>query len=77
MDWPARSLDLNSIENLRGELSRAVYSEGKEYTSIIKLKKGIIKKWDEISPRILSRLVSSMEKRIEMVIKNEGGSTKY
>lgn len=77
MSWPAFSPDLNPIENLWAILSRAVYSEGQVYNNINELELSIIKNWNEISTRTLKKLVDSMEKRVEDVIKNDGGSTKY
>ena len=34
MTWPPSSPDLNPIENLWALLKRAIYSEGKRYTSL-------------------------------------------
>lgn len=77
MFWPAFSPDLNPIENLWGELSRMVYGDGKVYDDIDSLKKSINENWHIISQRYCQKLVDSMEKRLTIVINNDGGSTKY
>lgn len=39
LEWPARSPDLKVIENMWGE--RAVYADGRQYSSVSKLKASI------------------------------------
>ncbi len=41
IDWPARSSELNQIENAWGELARAVYANGRQYDYIDDLKESI------------------------------------
>lgn len=77
MKWPARSPDLNPMENLWGILSRKVYANGKQYDTVASLKSSIKKAWEEIGPNVLSTLIDSMPARIFSVIQNNGGSTKY
>lgn len=38
LDWPAKSPDLNVIENAWGIIARAVYSNGRQYSTIQELK---------------------------------------
>lgn len=40
-DWPTRSPDLNSTENLWDILARAIYMTGKHYDSVSSLKLSI------------------------------------
>jgi len=77
MDWPARSPDLNPMENLWGILSRAVYKNGKQFSSINELKSEILLEWLNIPKKTLQNLVSSMEQRIFELILKAGGATKY
>jgi transposase len=74
-DWPARSPDLNPIENLWGILSRRVYEGGRQYDSVDDLKASILRCWDEIQIPILQTLINSMPDRVFDVISNQGGST--
>ena len=73
MQWPALSPDLNPIENLWGDMARAVYGNGRQYHSVGKLKAWVKKAWSDISPARLefpklherSLLGSSRAKGIE------------
>ena len=77
MEWPARSPDLNPIENLWGILARKVYQGGKQYNTINELKTGILLAWDLIKPEILTNLISSMRSRMTQTMKARGGSSDY
>lgn len=77
LEWPACSPDLNPIENLWGILARAVYANGKQFSSVLELKNRIIEEWNKIQLPTLEKLVLSMEDRIYEVIKNSGAQTKY
>ncbi|KAG1705289.1 hypothetical protein DVH05_028532 [Phytophthora capsici] len=77
MWWPAKSPDLNPIENLWGILSRAVYVNGKQYDTKEELVAAIKKAWDEIPVLKLKRLVASMKKRCMEVYRLKGQKTKY
>lgn len=77
MEWPARSPDLNPIENLWGILSRKVYHNGMQYDTVASLKSAIKDAWKEIGPDVLSTLIKSMPSRIFNVIQKNGGNTKY
>lgn len=56
LPWPARSPDLNIIENCWSVLSQAIYKDGKQYESNEELKKGIIKEWDNLNEEIIKNL---------------------
>ncbi|GAB0099100.1 Tc1-like transposase, DDE domain [Sergentomyia squamirostris] len=77
LPWPARSPDLNPIENLWGILANAVYANGRQYANVQELKAAITAEWRNISPDILQRLVNSMKNRLIEVIQNNGGHTHY
>ena len=74
---PARSPDINPIENLWGILSRAVYKNGKQYNNIKELEKAIRVEWSKIHIATLQKLICSMANRIFQVIQHNGGSTSY
>lgn len=75
--WPAKSPDLNIIENLWGTLSRKVYAEGKQYDNIDRLKGAIIQCWKSISQTQVQNLYDSIPDRIFEVITKNGGCTHY
>jgi transposase len=77
MDWPAKSPDLNPIENMWGKLVREVYPNGKQYDNRDKLKEEILKQWQLITPQYVEILVRSMNNRCFEVISKKGGKTKY
>jgi len=77
LDWCPYSPDLNPIENIWGTLTRKVYSEGKQFNSVMQLKVEIQKEWGEISNEYLSTLIDLMPRRIGDVIFAHGGLTKY
>lgn len=77
MDWPARSPDLNPIENLWGILARKVYANGKQFSSVEELKEAIRKSWNEIDPSELENLVNSMHDRMLEAYGNKGATIHY
>lgn len=60
LDWPARSPDLNPIENLWGLLARPVYANGRQFESINSLKHYIVSEWAKIDQTICYKLARSM-----------------
>ncbi len=64
LDWPARSPDLNPIENLWSLLSCKVYRNGQQqFDTVDWLKMAIVKCWNKIQVKMLTTLVESMSKR--------------
>uniref|UniRef100_A0A3Q3X4P5 Tc1-like transposase DDE domain-containing protein n=1 Tax=Mola mola TaxID=94237 RepID=A0A3Q3X4P5_MOLML len=75
MKWPAQSPDLNPIENLSGDIKNAV-SEAKprnaeELWNVVK------SSWAGIPVHRCQKLVDSMQRRCEAVLRNRGYTTKY
>ena len=77
LSWPSCSPDLNPIENLWGILTRMVYSNGRQFSTINELKEKIVYEWDRIPNEICRNLIETMPKRIKDVIKRNGGNTKW
>ena len=77
LPWPARSPDLNIIENVWGYLSRKVYENGTQYNNINELELAINTHWCMIPLSYIKTLYDSVPQRIFEVIRNNGGSTKY
>ncbi len=68
LDWPANSPDLNPIENLdeRHQTQQCRWAEGRYQSSL-----------GFITPEQCHRLIDSMPRRIDAVIHEKGGPTKY
>lgn len=77
MDWPAYSPDLNPIENLWGLLSRAVYRNGRQFSTRSDLIQAIFEEWGKIQINYLHKLVESMPNRCFQVIERKGDKSSY
>ena len=76
LDWPGNSPDLNPVKSLWALMNVKV-SE-KQPSSLEALRKVIKKVWvHEICPDYCLNLISSMPRRLQEVIKNKHGHTKY
>ena len=71
------SPNLNSIENFCEELSRWIYSGGKTYDGVNKLKDSVFENWHNISMDFCKKLIDFMENRIKLVIENNDNSIDY
>lgn len=77
LPWPARSPDLNPVENFWAQLSRYVYADGKQYTSVEELQQGIYAASAKITVEYINSLYESMPRRMQAVIDNKGAITDY
>ena len=75
--WPAKSPDLNPIENLWGILAREVYKDGVQFQDKESLKAAIVKAWTNIDQQLIVKLYDTMDKRMEDVVLAKGKKTKY
>ncbi len=75
LDWPANSPDLNPIENLRGIFKRKMRDTRPNNAD--DLKATVKETWASIPPQQCHKLITSMPRRIEAVIKAKGAPTKY
>lgn len=77
MEWPARSPDLNPIENVWSILAGVVYANGHQYNTVGELEQAIRGAWDGLSMDTLRTLVRSMPTRCLEVVERKGGKTHY
>ncbi len=75
LDWPANSPDLNPIENLWGIVKRKMRDTRPNNAD--ELKATVKDTWASIPPQQCHKLITSMPRRIEAVIKAKGAPTKY
>ncbi len=75
LDWPATSPDLNPIENLWGIVKRKMRDTRPNNAD--DLKATVKETWASIPPQQCHKLITSMPRRIEAVIKAKGALTKY
>ncbi|GFW96697.1 transposable element Tc3 transposase [Trichonephila clavipes] len=76
-EWPARSPDLNPIENVWDALGRQV--AGRNYPSTNKntLIRALTEEWDKLPQQLLDNIVQSMIRRVECCITLHGGHIPY
>ncbi len=75
LDWPANSPDLNPVENLWGIVKRKMRDTRPNNAD--DLKATVKETWASIPPQQCHKLITSMPRRIEAVIKAKGALTKY
>lgn len=75
LEWPARSPDLNPIENVWGLLKQKLYRE--TFNSVEDMKDFIFKWWNSLKPGYFRNLYESMSDRCEKVIAYEGNTIPY
>lgn len=72
---PPQSPDLNPIEHLWDELERRIRK--RVIRNKNDLKTALTEEWNKILPDVTKKLVFSMKNRLNSVIENNGGPTKY
>lgn len=75
LETPPQSPDCNPIENLWEYLDRRVRET--PISSVPQLKKRLLEEWNKIPTDYLQRLVQSMPRRLEAVLRAKGMHTKY
>lgn len=76
LDWPAKSADMNPIENLWAHLKRHLNDMDEPQTND-ELWRNIQKVWYAITPDICAKYVDSLPRRVEELKKRRGGYTRY
>lgn len=75
LEWPSQSPDLNPIENLWEILDSKI--RGKQYRNNVELFEALREAWKNMDPMIITKLIRSMPKRCQGIIKNNGYFLKY
>lgn len=73
LEWPARSPDLNPMENLWGIMARRVYQNGRQFSTVQELEVAVRNVWREIRHETLEALINSVPKRLFKVARLNGG----
>ncbi|GFX15218.1 transposable element Tcb1 transposase [Trichonephila clavipes] len=75
--WPARSSDLNLIENVWDALGRQVAGRNYPPTNKNTLIRALTEEWDKLPQQLLDNVVQSMVRRVECCIPLHGGHIPY
>ncbi|GFS82790.1 transposable element Tcb1 transposase [Trichonephila clavipes] len=75
--WPARSSDLNPIENVWDTLGRQVAGRNYPPTNKNTLIRALTEEWDKLPQQLLDNVVQSMVRRVECCITLHGGHIPY
>jgi hypothetical protein len=77
LDWPAQSSDVNVIEHLWETLKKKLQAYKNPPKGVWELWERVAVEWGKITAEDCQKLIESMPRRIEAVIKAKGGQTKY
>lgn len=75
--WPAQSPDINPIEHLWVHLKKQMNQYSIPPRGVHELWERVAEEWNGITPETCQKLIESMPRRIQAVIKAKGGHTKY
>jgi transposase len=77
LSWPPQSPDLTPIENLWKQIKGRIGHREHRAQNVAEMEQALREIWPQIKPESLLTLCDSMPCRLDAVIKNKGGSTKY
>jgi transposase len=75
--FPPCSPDLNPIEGVWALLKRPINGRRPRLTTYEDIKKALIEEWDSLSPEDYEAMIISMPERVQAVLANEGGHTRW
>ena len=75
--WPAKSPDLNPIENVWGWMVKDIYFGKPAYKNVKELKDAIYDSWKRMPDEIVDKVIDSMPRRMRDVIQANGKSINY
>jgi hypothetical protein len=76
-EWPANSPDLNPIENLWAELKRLLGDYDEVPSGMLELWDRVQAVWDSFGQDYCQKLIESMPRRMDMVLRRKGKSIPY
>ncbi|GIY72297.1 transposable element Tc3 transposase [Caerostris darwini] len=77
LPWPAKSPDLNIVENIWAMLVRRVYADVRQFDSLTQLREALNDSWDNFCQTEVQSLYNSLPNRIFEVIKANGKNIPY
>ena len=77
LDWPSSFSDLNLIENIWSILKNWLQAREPRPQRIDEIKQAVMEEWNAITVEEIQKCVDSMPKRIQAVISNDGGHTRW
>lgn len=77
LPWPSQSPDLNPIENLWALIKHDLYYKAPKASNLDELFNIIKEIWESFPIELIRKLVHSMPRRVNAVIRNNGGHTRY
>ena len=77
LDWPARSPDLNPIEQVWNSFQNAISARQVQPRSIQELGAMLVQEWDNMTQASIRNLIGSMRRRCQAVIESNGSHTRY
>jgi transposase len=77
LPWPARSPDLNPIENIWDIIGRRVRERTPPVQTLNELEQTLHQEWQRLTQVQIRRLVGSMRRRLAAVIRVNGSYTNY
>ena len=77
MRFPARSPDLNTVEDTCSIMALRVYANAKQYDTRMELQQAILDAWGSITLDEVRALIGSMRRRCVETNKKKGDKTDY
>ena len=77
LEWPSVSPDMNCIEHMWDKLGRRLRRRPQQPQNVRDLWLALHQEWHNIPMATVRRLVRSMPQRLQAVIANNGGHTRY